>query len=206
MNDKEHWEKVYSNRPLEDLGWYELHLQTSLSWLKDLNLPASAPLIDIGGGASTLVDDLLQAGYRNITILDISDNALSLIKQRLGEKSDKVTWVVGDIVAVDLPRHYYRLWHDRAVFHFLTTAAQQLKYRDNLLNALQVDGDLIIGTFAHEAPATCSGLAVQRYTPAELEAVLGNHFQLLRHQKEKHLTPGGTEQMYLYCHFQRKPH
>ena len=203
MSQKDHWEQVYTTKPSEKLGWYEPHLQTSLSWIKGLSLAVDAPIIDVGGGASTLVDDLLDAGYRSITILDISEKALSSVKARLGKKAELVTWLDGDITLVDLPTHYYELWHDRAVFHFLTVLEQQRQYRDNLLKALKPGGHLIIGTFAPEAPPTCSGLPVQRYNPEQLENTLGGEFELKRHYKELHITPGGVEQMYLYCHFRK---
>jgi SAM-dependent methyltransferase len=203
MNQKDHWEQVYSTKPAEKLGWYESHLQTSLSWIKDLGLSVNAALIDVGGGASTLVDDLLDEGYRSITVLDISEKALSSVRARLGKKAELVTWLEGDICSVDLPSHHYDLWHDRAVFQFLTVPEQQRQYRDQLLKALRPDGHLIIGTFALEAPPKCSGLPVQRYSPEKLESALGGEFEFKRHRKELHITPGGVKQMYLYCHFRR---
>jgi len=203
MSQKDHWEQVYSTKPTEMLGWYEPHLQTSFSWIKGLSLAVDAPIIDVGGGASTLLDDLLDAGYRSITVLDISEKALSSVKARLGKKAGLVTWLDSDITSVDLPTHSYELWHDRAAFHFLTMLEQQRKYRDNLLKALKPGGHLIVGTFAPEAPPKCSGLPVQRYSPEQLENTLGGEFELERHHKELHITPGGVEQMYLYCHFRR---
>jgi SAM-dependent methyltransferase len=178
---KEHWEQVYSTRPTEKLGWYEPHLLTSFSWITGLSVAIDASIIDVGGGASTLADDLLNAGYRSITLLDISEKALSSIKARLGKKAELITWLEGDITSIDLPTQYYELWHDRAVFHFLTELEQQRKYRDNLLKALKPGGHLIIGTFG----------------------IFGGAFELKRHYKELHITPGGVEQMYLYCHFYR---
>ena len=203
MTQKKHWEKVYSDKPSEKLGWYKPHLQTSLTWIKELGLGADAPIIDVGGGASTLVDDLLDAGYRSITVLDMSEKALSSARARLGKKADLVTWLNGDITSADLPAHQYRLWHDRAAFHFLTELDQQRKYRDKVLKALNPGGHLIIGTFAPEAPPKCSGLPVQRYSQDQLRNTLGGEFELVRHQKEQHITPSGVEQMYLYCHFHR---
>ena len=203
MSQKDHWEQVYSTKLTEKLGWYEPHLQTSLTWIKELCLAADAPIIDVGGGASTLADDLLGAGHRSITVLDISEKALSSVRARLGNKAELVTWLDGNITSVDLPAHYYELWHDRALFHFLTVLEQQRKYRDNLLKALKPSGHLIIGTFAPEAPPTCSGLPVQRYSQEQLENTLGGGFELKRHHKELHVTPGGVEQMYLYCHFRK---
>ncbi|MEH6578577.1 MAG: class I SAM-dependent methyltransferase [Amphritea sp.] len=203
MNQKDHWEQVYSSKLTQKLGWYEPHLQASLSLIKGLNLTVDAPIIDVGGGASTLVDDLLEADYRSITVLDIAENAVSLVKARLGKKTEQVVWLEGDITSVDLPIHYYTLWHDRAVFHFLTEHSQQRKYRDKLLKALKPGGYVIIGTFAPEAPVRCSGLPVQRYSPEQLESTLGGEFGLQHYHKEVHITPGGVEQMYLYCLFRR---
>lgn len=204
MSRKEHWEQVYSTRFTEELGWYEPHLETSLRWIKGLDLAVDAPIIDVGGGASTLVDDLLRLGYRSITVLDISDKALAAVKERLGKEAELVEWLSGDITTIELSKKYYALWHDRAVFHFLTEAEQQQKYIDNLKLALKPGGDLIIGTFAPEAPPKCSGLPVQRYSPEQLENTLGQKFELKRHHKELHITPGGVEQSYLFCYFQRK--
>ena len=203
MTIKDHWEQLYSTKPIKKLGWYEPHLQTSLNWIKELNLSVDAPIIDVGGGTSTLVDDLLDEGYQAITVFDISKKALSLAKARTGKKTELVTWLDGDIVSADLPTCYYELWHDRAAFHFLTLSEQQKKYRDNLIKALKPSGHLIIGLFAPEAPPKCSGLSVQRYSREQLEAMLGGEFELSRHHKEWHITPNGIEQMYLYCHFRK---
>lgn len=203
MSQKKHWEHIYSTKPAKKLGWYVPHLQTSLSWIKGLCLTVDAPIIDVGGGASTLVDDLLAAGHQTITVIDISEKALASVRVRLGRKAEMVTWMGADITSVDLPKNSYELWHDRAVFHFLTTLEQQQKYRDNLLRALKPGGHLIIGTFAPEAPPKCSGLPVQRYSLEQLETMLGAEFELMRHRKKLHITPGGVEQMYLYCDFRK---
>ena len=206
MDRIQHWEQVYSTKPTERLGWYKPHLQTSLTWIRELNLTADAPIIDVGGGASTLVDDLLDAGYLSITVLDISEKALSSVRARLGKKAELVTWLNGDITSIDLPTRHYELWHDRAVFHFLTEPDQQRRYQDNLLRALRPGGNLIIGVFAPEAPPRCSGLPVQRYSQEQLHETLGEEFELVNHRKEQHVTPGGLEQMYVYCHFHRICH
>lgn len=203
MSQENHWENVYSSKPSQKLGWYKPHLQPSLTWIKELSLGTDATIIDVGGGASTLVDDLLDAGYRSITVLDISETALSSAKARLGKKVELVTWLTGDITSIDLPTHQYELWHDRAAFHFLTELDQQRRYRDKLLKALKPSGHLIIGTFAPEAPPKCSGLPVQRYSREQLGNSLGSEFELVRYQKEQHVTPGGVKQMYLYCQFHR---
>lgn len=203
MNEREHWEHIYSIRPAEKLGWYEPQLQLSLRWIKELGLAMDAQIIDVGGGVSTLVEDLLNEGYRDVTVLDISDTALSLVKGRLGDMANQVAWIEGDITSIDLPANDYDVWHDRAVFHFLTDPEQRQKYLNNLLNGLKPGGHLIIGTFAKEAPPMCSGLPVQRYSLAQLESTIGEQFELQQHQKELHITPGGVEQMYLYCRFRR---
>ncbi len=203
MNKRKHWEEIYSTKPTEKLGWYEPYLQTSLTWINDLELSRDAQIIDIGGGASALVDDLLGKGYKLITVLDISKSALSSVKIRLGEKAESVTWLEGDITAIDLPEKCYELWHDRAVFHFLTEPEQRQQYRENLLNALRPGGHVIISTFALEAPPKCSGLPVHRYAHEQLGNTLGEEFELEKYDKELHITPGGVEQMYLYCQFRR---
>lgn len=201
MNTKDHWQNVYKTRPSDKLGWYKEHLQISINWIRELNLSYEAPVIDVGGGASSLVDDLLISGYKSISVLDLSEEALSLAKKRLGTRADNVQWLLGDVTAFDFPSNYYELWHDRAVFHFLTTNEQQQKYRDNLIKSLKIGGHIIIGTFAPEAPLKCSGLPVERYNVEKLKDTFGKQFELKRHQKELHITPGGVEQMYLYCHF-----
>ena len=204
MEPKEHWEQVYSSKPTDRLGWFKPHLQTSVSWIQSLELPADAAILDVGVGASSLVDDLLKQNYESVTVLDISSTALSLLRERLGHDAKKVHWLSADITAVDLPPGHFDLWHDRAVFHFLTDDDQIQGYRQNLVNSLKPRGHLIIGTFAPEAPAKCSGLPVQRYDHELLARTLGDELELLRHHKEMHITPGGVEQMYLYCQFRKR--
>ncbi len=201
MSRKEHWENVYASKPSNRLGWYKPRLQTSLEWIAALRLDRGAPIIDVGAGASTLIDDLLAEGFSAITVLDIAEPALALLKTRLGDKAAEVNWLCGDITSIELPEDAFALWHDRAVFHFLTEAPDRERYREQLIRALRPDGHLIIGTFAPEAPPKCSGLPVQRYDPDLLSETLGDEFKLQRHQKEMHVTPGGVEQMYLYCEF-----
>lgn len=203
MNRKDYWEQVYSTRLAEKLGWYKPRLATSLAWIEALRLDRDAPLIDVGGGASTLVDDLIDAGHEALAVLDISESALAVTKKRLGHQAQLVMWLSGDITAYPLPAGHFELWHDRAVLHFLTDATEREAYCKNLLTTLKPGGHVIIGVFAHEAPAKCSGLPVVRYDHAELSGALGKEFELVQHQKEMHVTPGGVEQMYLYCQFHR---
>jgi len=203
MDRREHWEQVYSSKPSDRLGWYKPRLQTSLDWITALALDPDEPIIDVGGGASTLVDDLLGRGYTDITVLDLAGPALDRIKTRLGERRSAVTWLCGDITEIELEENAFQLWHDRAVFHFLTEPDDRARYLANLRRALRPGGHLVIGTFAPEAPPKCSGLPVQRYERDALEAALGDGFQLQQHHKEMHVTPGGVEQMYLYCLFRK---
>lgn len=203
MSEIRHWQQVYSTKSTDEVGWYVPHLTTSTSWITGLNLNPDDPIIDVGGGASTLVDDLLDKGHRNISILDLSTRAIAVVKARLGAKANLVSWLLGDITEVELPSGYFELWHDRAVFHFLIESGQQIKYRDKLLQALRPGGHFIIGAFELDAPPQCSGLPVQRYSVETLSAIFGTQFNLKRHQKEIHKTPSGVEQQYLYCLFQR---
>ncbi len=203
MGQKEHWERVYSSNSTERLGWYEPHLQTTLTWIRELGLGEDARIIDVGGGASTLVDDLLDEEFQHLTILDLSERALATVKTRLGAAADKVTWREGDITSVQLPPEHYDLWHDRAVFHFLTNPEDRKKYAGTLDRALKNGGHVIIGTFAPEAPPRCSGLEVERYSPERLHEELGERLVLQKHRQELHVTPGGVKQMYLYCRFRK---
>lgn len=201
MNTKEHWENVYRTRPAARLGWHTAHLERSLAWIRELDLPPEAPILDVGSGVSTLVDDLLAAGYRDLTLVDIAAEALAATRRRLGHAAGAVHWLCGDITALDLPRSHFALWHDRAVFHFLVESEARERYLDRLRHALQPGGRLIIGVFAPEAPPRCSGLPVERYTVEKLATTFGGAFRLERQQKELHVTPGGVEQMYLYAQF-----
>ena len=200
-NRKQHWEGVYTNKPSDRLVWYQPHLLTALAWIRDLNLPRDAAIIDVGGGASTLVDDLLADGFTSLTVVDLSATALEVSRHRLGEFAGAVRWLTGDIITLELPAHQFDLWHDRAAFHFLTDPADQQRYRDQVLHALNPGGHLLLGTFSPEAPPRCSGLPVRRYAETDLVDVFGIRLELQRSKKELHVTPAGVEQMYLYCHF-----
>ena len=203
MARRQHWEQVYTSRSTDRLGWYSPHLTTSLEWIDSLCLPADAAIIDIGGGASTLVDDLVNAGYSQVTVVDISDAALAAARERLGTVAGDVKWIRADVTAAAPPDDAFELWHDRAVFHFLTEPGDRQAYKDLLMNALSPGGYVIMGAFAPEAPPRCSGLPVERYDVDKLVAELGTSFELERYHKEMHVTPGGVEQMYLYCLFRR---
>ncbi len=201
---KHHWDQFYSKILCDKPGWYTPHLHASLCWIDQLYIPHYAPIIDIGGGESTFAEDLVEAGFRSVTVLDISGKALTNAQERMGRKKRLVTWQEGDVASVNLPVHYYELWHDRAAFHYFTREDERQCYRESLFNGLKPGGHLIIGTYAPEAPPRCSGLPVRRYTVGELEAFLGDEFVLQRQRKEQHVTPNGKGKMFLFCHFQRR--
>ena len=203
MNEAEHWEEIYTTKPANQVGWYAPHLETSRRWIAELKLAAENPIIDVGGGASTLVDDLLDSGHKNLTVLDLSERAIHVTKERLGNLSSAVTWLHGNVTEIELPSRNFGLWHDRAVFHFLIEQEMAQKYRDAILRALKIGGYFIVGTFGLDAPPQCSGLPVQRYTSELLSDTFGKEFELKRHQNEMHNTPSGAEQAYVYCLFQR---
>lgn len=203
MNEAKHWDKIYGNNSTQLVGWYTPHLDTSLRSIEDLNLEENEPIIDVGGGASTLVDDLIVSGHKDLAVLDLSGKAIQLTKERLGRTSNTVSWLQGDVTDIDLPFQHYGLWHDRAVFHFMLDPEAQQKYKEQILKSLKIGGFFIIGTFGADAPTQCSGLPVQRYTPELLISIFGKEFELKEHQKEIHTMPSGVEQPYIFCLFQR---
>lgn len=202
---QQHWETVYTTRPADAVSWYQPHADQSLQLIRDSGLPSSASLIDIGGGASTLVDDLLRLGYSSLTVLDVSTAALAIARGRLGpERSARVQWLEADITETSLPRHAHDLWHDRAVFHFLTGAADRKHYVRTMNEALRPGGHLIVATFAEDGPERCSGLPVARYSAQTLQAAFGPRFELIAQAREAHRTPAGASQSFLYCHFRKQ--
>jgi SAM-dependent methyltransferase len=205
MTTRSHWQTIYTERDPTAVGWYRPRLEASLDLIDVTFLPRDARIIDVGGGASTLVDDLLERRYRDITVLDIAPAALDLARTRLGARASRVTWLEGDILTLPLPRHHYDLWHDRAVFHFLTGSAEQQRYREAVEHALRPGGYLIVAAFATDGPTHCSGLPVQRYREAELQAIFGPAFTPLRAVHASHTTPGGTYQPFVYCCLQHAP-
>lgn len=203
MQPKEHWEHVYRTKATTEVSWFQKHAALSLKLIREAGLPLYSPIIDVGGGASTLVDDLLDAGYENVTVLDLSGAALSAARARLGSRAQRVTWLESDVLTAALPRHRFDVWHDRAVFHFLTGPEERRVYVRTVLDAVRPGGLVIIATFAEDGPTKCSGLPVMRYSPDALHAELGGSFQLLGHEREAHRTPGGNEQKFVYCRFRR---
>jgi hypothetical protein len=203
MSDTNYWDQIYSSQLASNVGWYKPHLETSLAWIESLDLDPQAPIIDVGGGASTLVDDLLVTEHRNLSVLDLSKSAIQVTQKRLGDASSDVTWLVGDVTELQLPCQYYLLWHDRAAFHFLIEPESQQLYKKVLIGSLKVGGYFIIGSFTPEAPPQCSGLPVQRYDTDQLAETFADNFELRQYSNEMHTTPGGVRQSYVYCLFQR---
>lgn len=200
MPSKEHWEHVYTTKATDAVSWFQEHARNSLKLIQQTGVPLSAAIIDIGGGASTLVDDLLANGYCNLSVLDLSAAALSAAQSRLGSKASGVNWVVADITKAELPAQSYDVWHDRAVFHFLTSTEDRQAYVQAVLRAVKPGGHVIVATFAEDGPLQCSGLPVMRYNPDELHAEFGEPFTLVHHEKESHQTPFGTAQQFTYCY------
>ena len=200
---KTHWEAVYAQRTPDSVSWFQPHAEHSLELIARAGLTRDAAIIDVGGGASTLADDLLARGYHDLTVLDLSAAALAAAQVRLGDDARRVSWVEADITAVDLPRQRYDLWHDRAVFHFLTDAAQRHAYVERVLQSVKPGGHVIVATFAEDGPDRCSGLPVMRYGADTLHAEFGAPFELLEHSRETHHTPGGAVQQFVYCYCRR---
>lgn len=200
---KDHWQHVYTTKPADTVSWFQPRAETSQRLIAATGVARSAPLIDVGGGASTLADGLLADGYTQLCVLDISAAALAVARARLGARGSCVQWIEADITAASLPASGYALWHDRAAFHFLTTDESIDAYRQQLLRALQPGAHLIIATFAEDGPQQCSGLPIRRYGQAELEAVFAPEFRLRRYEKELHRTPWGSLQSFGYGCFGR---
>jgi SAM-dependent methyltransferase len=199
MASKAHWEAVYGSKAPDAVSWYRAHLERSLGLIERACADRAASIIDVGGGESTLIDDLLARGYRQITVLDISQRALDVAQQRLGPRSRQVTWIAADITTAKLPVQAYDLWHDRAVFHFLTEAADRAAYVRQVVSSVKIGGHVIVATFGPEGPAKCSGLDVVRYDADSLHGEFGTAFKLEGSATEIHQTPFGTTQQFLYC-------
>ena len=204
MQNKEHWETVYSTKAPDAVSWFQERAETSLDFMKKLNLEKNASIIDVGGGASTLVDDLLINGYLALSVLDLSGAALETAKKRIGSNSVNIQWFEADITEIRFPKHQFEVWHDRAVFHFLTKSEEREAYIENILHSVKPNGHIIISTFAEDGPTQCSGLSVMRYSAETLQAEFGENFLLKEQLKENHSTPFGTTQKFVFCHFVKK--
>ena len=203
MQPKQHWENVYTTKAADAVSWFQPHAALSLDLIKSSGAGKEAGIIDVGGGASTLVDDLVAEGYTDLTVLDLSRAALDAARKRLGAKESLVRWIEADITTVDLPAKRYDIWHDRAVFHFLTTPEQREAYVQTVFRSVKPGGHVIVAAFAEDGPLQCSGLPVMRYRPDELHGEFGEAFTLLKHTKEAHQTPAGKVQQFVYCYCRR---
>ncbi len=200
MDPKAHWELVYRTKRPTEVSWYAPHLDASLRLIEQAAPDRDAAIIDVGGGEATLVDDLLAGGYRHVSVLDVSATALDVAKERLGERARLVDWLRGDVTTFPLPLHRYDVWHDRAVFHFLTDAKDRAAYVRQVARAVKPGGHVIVATFGPKGPTRCSGLDVVRYDPAALHDEFGPEFRLIRHTTEIHQTPDGATQQFTYCY------
>ncbi|MBI3221638.1 MAG: class I SAM-dependent methyltransferase [Nitrosomonadales bacterium] len=200
MDRKQHWEQIYTTKASDSVSWFQEHAEHSLRLIHHTGLGKDAAIIDVGGGASRLIDDLLTEGYTDLTVLDLSAAALAVARQRLGQHADAVHWMEGDVTHAGFSRHRFDLWHDRAVFHFLTDPAERHAYVEQVMHSVRPGGHVIVATFAEDGPEKCSGLPVMRYQPDSLHAEFGEAFLLVEHEKEAHLTPFGTVQQFVYCY------
>jgi len=199
VDRQQHWETVYSSKATDRVSWFQQHAASSLRLIQGC-ANTDAKIIDVGGGASVLVDNLLDAGYRNLTVLDLAESALASSRARLGTRAQSVQWIAADITRADLPAAHYDVWHDRAVFHFLTDPADRARYVEQVLKSVKPGGHVIVAAFGPGGPLQCSGLDVMRYAPDALHAEFGAPFRLLGHETETHLTPAGKEQEFVYCY------
>ena len=194
-----HWQKVYRTRTADSVSWYRPHLDVSIELLGLAGLSADSRVIDIGGGTSTLVDDLLDRGVRDVSVLDVSDQALAITRKRLGDRAKEVNWYVADVLDAVLPAGGFDLWHDRAVFHFLTDPAEAARYAQCAAAAVRIGGHAVISGFAPDGPERCSGLPVMRRSAEDIAGIFAPTFSLLRKREERHRTPAGTEQSFAYA-------
>ncbi len=203
MNKKQHWENVYNTKQFTELSWYQQVPQESLDFVKEFSLPLTASIIDIGGGDSYFVDHLLTAGYKNITVLDISAAAIHKSQLRLGAKATSVNWIISDVTELDIDKKF-DYWHDRAAFHFLTAAEEINNYLYVARKHLTQSGKMVIGTFSLEGPYKCSGLPVKQYSETGLQQALKKWFKKIRCIASEHITPFNTLQHFLFCSFQKQ--
>lgn len=199
MTTKAHWENVYQTKAVDEVSWYRPHLEISLSLIESATRDKNSAVIDVGGGEATLVDDLVARGYRDVTVLDISQAAIDVAKSRLGPAGEPVHWITGDITRVAMEPARYDVWHDRAVFHFLTKAEDRAAYVRQVARSVRVGGHVIVATFGVDGPEKCSGLDVVRYDAEQLHGEFGPKFHLLESVSELHETPWGAPQQFIYC-------
>ncbi|MFN0036065.1 MAG: class I SAM-dependent methyltransferase [Saprospiraceae bacterium] len=200
---KSHWENIYQTKAPDEVSWFQEYPRTSMDFVELFDLPKHARIIDIGGGDGNLVDALLEQGFTNITVLDISANAIERARARLGNRANEVQWVVSDVTEFE-PAQPYDFWHDRAAFHFLTTEATVRRYADIAQRAVRPGGYFVLGTFSEKGPRKCSGLDIQQYSRAGMNAVFGQFFRRIKCREIVHVTPFQTNQNFLFCSFRRR--
>jgi ubiquinone/menaquinone biosynthesis C-methylase UbiE len=199
MRRERYWDRIYRTKAATEVSWYQPEARLSLELIRRVAPELDAPLVDVGGGASTLADGLLSAGYRDVTVLDLAPSALARAHERLGERASQIKWVVADALDAPLPPASCTVWHDRAVFHFLTDPRDRARYVAQARRVVRPGGHVIVASFAPDGPTRCSGLEVARYDPDGLHAEFGSAFRLLVNAKEDHRTPTGTVQPFVYC-------
>lgn len=199
MDRSAHWEQVYRTKGPDQVSWFQAEAQLSRRLIQRVEPDRTARIIDIGAGASTLVDGLLAAGYESLTVLDLSATALTLARQRVGSAATAVRWQAADVLAATFAEGSYDVWHDRAVFHFLTDDADRARYVAQVRRAVRPRGYVIVATFAEDGPSRCSGLEVARYSPTSLHEEFGAPFDLVESHRELHTTPTGVQQAFTYC-------
>jgi ubiquinone/menaquinone biosynthesis C-methylase UbiE len=202
LDRKKHWENIYTTKELKDVSWYQPMPTTSLEFFKQFSIAKTAKIIDVGGGDSFLVDHLLEMGYVDITVLDISAVALDRAKQRLGDKATKVKWIVAD-AATFKPTEQYDFWHDRAAFHFLTQEQEINSYVDTISQSIKSTGVLVIGTFSEQGPKKCSGIEIKQYSETTLTEKLQKFFEKIKCITVDHHTPFNTIQNFIFCSFKK---
>jgi ubiquinone/menaquinone biosynthesis C-methylase UbiE len=201
---KAHWEHVYATKSANTVSWYQAHATLSLRLIRAAGVARDAAIIDVGGGASTLVDDLLDEGFAHLTVLDLAGCALQVSRKRLENRAASVRWLEADILATPLAANAYDVWHDRAVFHFLTAAEDRAAYVENAGRAVKGGGHLIVATFAEDGPSRCSGLPVARYSADHLHAEFSAAFTLMEQETQAHSTPSGAVQQFTYCRLRKR--
>jgi SAM-dependent methyltransferase len=205
MSDKTHWTQIYQSKSPDNVSWYQERPDISLNMIAATSVHVDAPIIDVGAGASTLVDFLLAHGFRDLTVLDISGESLQVVRTRLGSLASHVKFCEGDITTVELPERTYHVWHDRAVFHFLIDPASRQRYIEQVRRSVVVGGHVIVATFGEGGPEQCSGLPVRRYSADSLHSTFGPDFTLLKSLSEQHHTPWGSNQEFVYCYCRLEP-
>lgn len=203
FNRKEHWEKIYQSKQLNEVSWFQPTPETSLDFVQFVNLPKSAKIIDVGGGDSFLVDHLLELGYSDITVLDVSETAIERAKQRLGSRANMVKWIVSD-ASMFKPTQKYDFWHDRAAFHFLTQPQEISNYIQTVEQCINPNGILVIGTFSEQGPKKCSGIEIKQYSESSMNELFQSNFQKSKCITIDHKTPFNTFQNFIFCSFIKK--